>query len=179
MCYLRWQMVVKTCLFPFRSTLRHNGPVRLIHSFQMSATVSPSTLGKRLQDHPPDGSSPPTKRSGSNSGSSQPKGSHDTEAVPPSETPTFSPPPAGPPAAGMKEKKVGKRRDVAGFPKSRKGKEKDGRNPGRKSRRGTRPEGTETNEGGEGSHPRVPRLPKRQCALLIGFCGSGFSGMQM
>lgn len=27
--------------------------------------------------------------------------------------------------------------------------------------------------------PKVPRLPKRQCGLLIGFCGSGYSGMQM
>ena len=27
--------------------------------------------------------------------------------------------------------------------------------------------------------PKPPRYPKRQCALLIGFCGSGYSGMQM
>lgn len=27
--------------------------------------------------------------------------------------------------------------------------------------------------------PKAPRLPKRQCGLLIGFCGSGYSGMQM
>ena len=27
--------------------------------------------------------------------------------------------------------------------------------------------------------PKAPRCPKRQCALLIGFCGSGYSGMQM
>jgi len=26
---------------------------------------------------------------------------------------------------------------------------------------------------------KAPRFPKRQCALLIGFCGSGYSGMQM
>lgn len=27
--------------------------------------------------------------------------------------------------------------------------------------------------------PKAPRYPKRQCSLLIGFCGSGYSGMQM
>jgi tRNA pseudouridine38-40 synthase len=27
--------------------------------------------------------------------------------------------------------------------------------------------------------PKTPRYPKRQCALLLGFCGSGYSGMQM
>lgn len=27
--------------------------------------------------------------------------------------------------------------------------------------------------------PKAPRYPKRQCALLIGFCGSGYNGMQM
>jgi hypothetical protein len=35
-------------------------------------------------------------------------------------------------------------------------------------------EGTETPAG-----PKLPRLPKRQCALLVGFCGSGYNGMQM
>lgn len=27
--------------------------------------------------------------------------------------------------------------------------------------------------------PKTLRYPKRQCALLLGFCGSGFNGMQM
>lgn len=27
--------------------------------------------------------------------------------------------------------------------------------------------------------PKAPKLPKRQCALMMGFCGSGYSGMQM
>lgn len=44
-----------------------------------------------------------------------------------------------------------------------------------KIRRGTRVEGEEREDTGE----RGPRLPKRQCALLLGFCGSGYSGMQM
>ncbi|TFK51809.1 pseudouridine synthase [Heliocybe sulcata] len=48
---------------------------------------------------------------------------------------------------------------------------------GKGRRRGTRQEGSEKGEG-ESSEPKGPRLPKRQCALLIGFCGSGYNGMQ-
>ena len=43
--------------------------------------------------------------------------------------------------------------------------------------------GTRNHEAVEGEkstdQPKALRLPKRQCALLIGFCGSGYSGMQM
>jgi hypothetical protein len=45
--------------------------------------------------------------------------------------------------------------------------------PPERARRGTR---TEPRPEGE---ERTPRLPKRQCALLIGFSGTGYSGMQM
>ncbi|KAF9240711.1 pseudouridine synthase [Melanogaster broomeanus] len=62
------------------------------------------------------------------------------------------------------EKRPGKR-DAAGWPKSRKGKEKEGKHAGR--RRGTQ----------EG--PKALRLPKRMTALLLGFCGTGCNGMQM
>ncbi|SJL03869.1 uncharacterized protein ARMOST_07226 [Armillaria ostoyae] len=55
-----------------------------------------------------------------------------------------------------------------------KGKRKEKKNVGRRSR-GTRVEGPRP-EGGEQS--REPRLPKRMCALLLGFCGSGYRGMQ-
>jgi hypothetical protein len=44
-------------------------------------------------------------------------------------------------------------------------------------RRGRRRE--EPAEGEESTEPKAPRLPKRQCALLIGFCGTGYSGMQL
>jgi tRNA pseudouridine38-40 synthase len=44
------------------------------------------------------------------------------------------------------------------------------------ARRGTRPENIVAAD--DDSSPKTPRLPKRQCALLIGFCGSGYSGMQ-
>ncbi|KAJ7699000.1 pseudouridine synthase [Mycena rosella] len=88
-------------------------------------------------------------------------------------------PDAGPASQGGPK---GKRRDAAGFPKSRKGKDKDTKNSGR--RRRTRNE--EALEDGPADadasgEPKVsaPRLPKRMCALLIGFCGSGYSGMQI
>lgn len=82
-------------------------------------------------------------------------------------------------------KKSQKRRDASGYPKSRRGKEKDSKNVGRR-RRERRPE-TATNEvGPEASEasPRdasekAPRLPKRQSAILLGFCGTGCAGMQM
>lgn len=79
-------------------------------------------------------------------------------------------------------KKLQKRRDAAGYAKSRQGKEKDGKNIGRRHR-----DGPET--GGAGAVPseadprdgseKAPRLPKRQSALLLGFCGTGCAGMQM
>lgn len=71
-------------------------------------------------------------------------------------------------------------RSKKGDVKSGKRKEKEEKRSGRRGRRGTRND--ETTEGEPGSvqdGPKAPRLPKRQCALLIGFCGSGYSGMQM
>jgi tRNA pseudouridine38-40 synthase len=83
-----------------------------------------------------------------------------------------------------------KRRDAAGYPKSRHGKEKHGKNLGRKRR--SRPERNEEAGAGAGAEaaaaeadPRddapekAPRLPKRQSAILLGFCGTGCAGMQM
>jgi len=80
-------------------------------------------------------------------------------------------------------KKSQKRRDAAGYPKSRQGKEKNNRNVGRRRR-----DATETNEAGTGTSEvvdpkdapeKAPRLPKRQSAILLGFCGTGCAGMQM
>lgn len=48
----------------------------------------------------------------------------------------------------------------------------------RTRRRGTRPEGEEAPQL-ENGEPKAPRLPKRPVALLIGFCGDGYNGMQM
>jgi hypothetical protein len=76
--------------------------------------------------------------------------------------------------AAKKVAKSMKREDHA---RSGKGKKKDRQNPERRNRRGTRNEPA-VEEGDKGD-PKAPRLPKRQCALLIGFCGSGYSGMQM
>ena len=47
------------------------------------------------------------------------------------------------------------------------------------TRRDTRPERTDGEEGREKKESSEPRLPKRQCTLLLGFCGSGYSGMQL
>lgn len=79
-------------------------------------------------------------------------------------------------------KKSHKRRDAAGYPKSRHGKEKDNKNVGR--RRGDRPERNETSADASTGDPqdvpdKAPRLPKRQSAILLGFCGTGCAGMQM
>ena len=84
-------------------------------------------------------------------------------------------------------KKSQKRRDAAGYPRSRQGKEKDGgKNVGRRRR-----DGPETREAADvaseadtrlGDAPvteKPPRLPKRQSAILLGFCGTGCAGMQM
>lgn len=81
------------------------------------------------------------------------------------------------PESSSHEKPAAKR-DTAGWAKSRKGKEKQTKNVGR--RRGARNDGpseTPINEEEEG--PKQPRLPKRMTALLLGFCGTGSSGMQM
>jgi tRNA pseudouridine38-40 synthase len=51
------------------------------------------------------------------------------------------------------------------------------RGPGR--RRNTRPEGLEAQGGEGGNGEKQERLPKRSTALLIGFAGTGYFGMQM
>lgn len=42
------------------------------------------------------------------------------------------------------------------------------------SRRGTRPRVED-----DPNRPRTPRLPKKQCAILLGFVGTNYAGMQM
>lgn len=49
----------------------------------------------------------------------------------------------------------------------------------KKKSRGRGRQRQEPAEGEESTEPKTPRLPKRQCALLIGFCGTGYSGMQL
>ena len=68
--------------------------------------------------------------------------------------------------------------ETAGWARSRSRKGKvalDGKKAVRRDRRGTRAEGQLEGE----NVVKTPRLPKRQCALLIGFCGTGCNGMQM
>ncbi|KAG6832259.1 hypothetical protein H0H87_002155 [Tephrocybe sp. NHM501043] len=70
--------------------------------------------------------------------------------------------------------------------KSSKSRDKRGRNDKKDDKKaGRRRRGTRNDEAAsEGtaaasSEPKAPRLPKRQSALMIGFCGSGYSGMQI
>jgi hypothetical protein len=78
-------------------------------------------------------------------------------------------------------------RNATGLQKSRKAKRKDSRNdrPHRLSRneesllRGGEGEREDGKDGLSTPISMTPRLPKRQCALLIGFCGTGYNGMQM
>ena len=56
-----------------------------------------------------------------------------------------------------------------------KSKSKRGRGEPRDRRHGTRTEDAER-QCSEG--PKAPRLPKKACALLIGFSGAGYNGMQ-
>ena len=82
-------------------------------------------------------------------------------------------------------KKSQKKRDAAGYPKSRRGKEKDNKNVGRRRRGhpGRNEEGaaeaTEADPRDVPAEEKAPRLPKRQSAILLGFCGTGCAGMQM
>lgn len=84
-------------------------------------------------------------------------------------------------------KKSPKKRDAAGYPKSRRGKEKENKNVGRRRRRddrgrneaGAAAEATEADPRDVPVAEKAPRLPKRQSAILLGFCGTGCAGMQM
>jgi tRNA pseudouridine38-40 synthase len=74
------------------------------------------------------------------------------------------------------QKKKKNRRDDRRFQKKGKGKQPDKTVD---TRKGTRPERSEADGIAVDQTPKGPRLPKRHCALLIGFCGTGCSGMQM
>jgi hypothetical protein len=83
-------------------------------------------------------------------------------------------------------KRSQKKRDASGYPKSRRGKEKDNKNVGRR-RRDHHPgrneagdaEATDADPRDVPEAEKSPRLPKRQSAILLGFCGTGCAGMQM
>ncbi|KAF9054508.1 pseudouridine synthase [Panaeolus papilionaceus] len=60
---------------------------------------------------------------------------------------------------------------------------KNGRGRGGRRTRDAEDAAAASGEAGSGKEvdgtPKAPRYPKRQCALLMGFCGSGYSGMQI
>ncbi|KAI0286054.1 pseudouridine synthase [Russula aff. rugulosa BPL654] len=93
------------------------------------------------------------------------------------------------PQSSLKRVKVdlqSTKRDASGYPKSRRGKEKDNKNVGRR-RRDHHPgrneagdaDATEADPRDVPETEKSPRLPKRQSAILLGFCGTGCAGMQM
>jgi tRNA pseudouridine38-40 synthase len=91
-------------------------------------------------------------------------------------------PPNLSPDTPQSSKKSQKRRDAAGYAKSRQGKDKGNRNIGRRRRDDpeTSKAGAVTSEADPQDAPeKAPRLPKRQSAILLGFCGTGCAGMQM
>ena len=92
-------------------------------------------------------------------------------------------PPNPSPDTPQSSKKAHKRRDAAGYPKSRQGKEKDGKNVGRRRRDGPEsreaPGAVASEADPQDAPEKPPRLPKRQSAILLGFCGTGCAGMQM
>lgn len=67
-------------------------------------------------------------------------------------------------------------------PKPERTKDKESKKDGRHRRRQL-PNEEDANKvdeaTGQEEGPKPPRYPKRQCALLVGFCGSGYSGMQI
>ncbi len=77
-----------------------------------------------------------------------------------------------------KDREKDKVRKSGGRNKRQRGKKGEEKDYVRNQRRGTRPEGEEA-PATENGESKAPRLPKRQCALLIGFCGDGYHGMQM
>ncbi|KAG5335380.1 hypothetical protein C0989_001300 [Termitomyces sp. Mn162] len=73
-----------------------------------------------------------------------------------------------------KEPEKGQSKDKRARHRSKKDERKIGRR-----RRGTRNEEATAEGAVVSDQPKAPRLPKRQSALLVGFCGSGYSGMQI
>jgi hypothetical protein len=95
------------------------------------------------------------------------------------ENPTIStkdePGSEGIPSKGKQRVKSIKRSKSVGYAKPDK---REGKEPQRRNRRGTRNHEAAIEQDPDGVQ-KAPRLPKRQCALLIGFRGSGYRGMQM
>ncbi|KAM6497070.1 Pseudouridine synthase [Amanita muscaria] len=93
------------------------------------------------------------------------------------ETDEFDAPPAEGGASNYGDQERKKKKSKTAKTRAWKGKDKKEK-AGRRARR--RDDGVPAAEGEdhEAGEPKAPRLPKRQCALLIGFCGTGYSGMQ-
>ncbi|KAL0953754.1 hypothetical protein HGRIS_004943 [Hohenbuehelia grisea] len=96
-------------------------------------------------------------------------------------TPTEGPEAQGTASAPGSSKGSDKKRDAAGWPKSRRGKEKNAAHTGRRRRGARNDEADAPRVDAEGVplESKGPRYPKRQCAVLMSYCGTGCSGMQI
>lgn len=159
----------------------------------MTMTSSDSILVRRLSQSPPAKRPAMDPPSSSDSLNKRVKFSHDTADREHERTPLLDPN-ADDPDANVEPDIIADRqtrqgqnmdpcekRDATGTPRPRKGKSRANR-----PRRGTRAESPQPQNDGEAQEgeqdpqtPKPPRLPKRQTALLLGFCGTGCSGMQM
>lgn len=135
-----------------------------VSTTEPSAAPSPSL--KRPQENASDKAAAASKRPKNNELTPEESGSVNTAQGEPGEGET----------TGTKAK-GDKRGDGKKKQKGKKGKDKD-KEYVRSRRRGTRPEGEDA-PAPENGESKPPRLPKRLCALLIGFCGDGYNGMQM
>ena len=133
--------------------------------------IRSSTSLKRSQDHAPEDAASASKRQKPDGPQTVEEGERKAEEG--GETGEVSTP-----GEKGKRKEREKERKGGGRNKRQRGKKGEEKDYVRNRRRGTRPEGEEA-PAAENGESKGPRLPKRQCALLIGFCGDGFNGMQM
>ncbi|KAM5532801.1 hypothetical protein V8D89_013520 [Ganoderma adspersum] len=133
--------------------------------------IPSSTSLKRTQEDAPEDAASASKRQKPDDppavGEGEPKAEEGGEAAE-----------VSPPGEKGKRKEREKERKGGGRNKRQRGKKEEEKDYVRNRRKGTRPEGEEA-PAAENGESKGPRLPKRQCALLIGFCGDGFNGMQI
>lgn len=158
---------------PFLILTRHRITVRLtlptygiLTNRYISMDIEQTTQGMKrtVDDLPEQDGSKKMKLDEPSEGDAAPVGENDASGA--EEQLTASQPEAGP-----------SKPSTSNQPKSRKQKKFEKRADRKERRRATlRPDGEER---AESSEPKGPRLPKRQCALLVGYSGAGYNGMQM
>ena len=132
-------------------------------------------LGKRSPE--PESAPSPTKR---------PRTSHSPSAPDAPAPASAAPSEPSPRVHFQEEADKSKKGSKTGKKRSIRTRRWDGEKPkgGKRERTGSRNAEDAATVVGEASsaqdhEDKAPRLPKRQCALLMGFCGSGYNGMQI